>query len=98
MKNGPLAHMPSGKFTANTAWLALAAMAFNLTRAAATIAGGTLAKATTATIRRTLITVPARIASSARQRTLHLPRSWPWATAWTTLFTSVCGPANQTAT
>lgn len=98
LKNGPLAHMPSGKFTANSAWLALAAMAFNLTRAAATIAGGTLAKATTATIRRTLITVPARIASSARQRILHLPRSWPWATAWTTLFTSVCGPPSQTAT
>jgi len=39
-------------------------MAFNLTRAAGTITGPTLAKATTATIRRKIISVPARIASS----------------------------------
>ena len=37
-----------------------------------------LAKARTATIRRTLINLPARIASSARRLTLHLPRDWPW--------------------
>jgi hypothetical protein len=42
---------PRGKFTTNTAWLVLAVIAFNLTRAAATIAGPGLAKATTATIR-----------------------------------------------
>jgi len=42
LKNSALAHLPSGKFTANAAWLALAVMAFNLTRAAATIAGGQL--------------------------------------------------------
>jgi hypothetical protein len=61
-------------------------MAFNLTRAAATIAGPRLARARTATIRRTLISVPARIASSARRLTLHLPRGWPWESAWKTLF------------
>ncbi len=38
------------------------------------------------TIRRTLISVPARIASSARRLTLHLPRNWPWETAWNALF------------
>ena len=38
LKDGPLAHAPSGKFTANAAWLVLAAIAFNLTRAAARIA------------------------------------------------------------
>ncbi|MDA6815627.1 IS1380 family transposase, partial [Escherichia coli] len=38
-------------------------------------------------IRRTLITVPARIASSARRLTLHLPRNWPWETEWNQLFT-----------
>src|SRR5665648_248537 len=41
LKNGPLAHLPSGVFTANAAWTTLAAIAFNLTRAAATIAGPT---------------------------------------------------------
>ena len=36
LKDGVLAHMPSGKFTANAAWTVLAAIAYNLTRAAAT--------------------------------------------------------------
>ena len=87
LKHAALAHLPSGKFTANAAWLVLAVMAFNLTRAAATITGPALAKATTATIRRKLITVPARIASSARRVTLHLPTGWPWQDAWLQLFT-----------
>ena len=86
LKNSALAHLPSGVFTANAAWLVLAVIAFNLTRAAATIAGAGLAKATTATIRRNLVSVPARIASSARRITLHLPEQWPWETAWTALF------------
>ena len=86
LKESALAHLPSGRFNANAAWLVLAVMAFNLTRAAATITGPALAKSRTATIRRTLVTVPARIASSARRLTLHLPRDWPWETAWNTLF------------
>ena len=91
LKDSALAHLPSGHFSANAAWLVLAVMAFNLTRAAASITGPALAKARTATIRRTLITVPARIASSARRLTLHLPRDWPWETAWKTLFDSTFG-------
>ena len=86
LKDSALAHLPSGVFTANAAWLVLAAMAFNLTRAAATAAGNGLAKARTATVRRKLISVPARIASSARKLRLHLPAGWPWETAWTDLF------------
>jgi len=66
-------------------------MAFNLTRAAAALTGPALAKAHTATIRRTLIAVPARIAFSARRLTLHLPRDWPWERAWNTLFHSLIG-------
>ena len=89
LKDSALAHLPSGRFSANAAWLVLATMAFNLTRAAATLTGSALAKARTATIRRTLITVPARIASSARRLTLHLPRDWPWETAWNMLFHSL---------
>ena len=92
LKNSALAHLPSGKFTANAAWLVLAVMAFNLTRAAGTLAGPTMAKATTATIRRKLVHVPARIASSARRLTLHLPSAWPWENPWTTLFTGLCAP------
>jgi hypothetical protein len=44
------------------------------------------------TIRRKLIAVPARVATSARRATLHLPTAWPWEAAWTQLFTCVCGP------
>ena len=39
LKDSALAHLPSGKFTANAAWLVLAVIAFNLTRAAATLTG-----------------------------------------------------------
>jgi Transposase DDE domain group 1 len=89
LKDSALAHLPSGRFNANAAWLVLAVIAFNLTRAAATLTGPALAKSRTATIRRTLITVPARIASSARRLTLHLPRDWPWEHSWNVLFHSL---------
>jgi len=59
----------------------LAVIAFNLTRAAATHTGPQLARATTATIRRKLIAVPAGVASSARRIILHLPTPWRWETA-----------------
>ena len=71
LKDSTLAHLPSGRFTAIAAWLALAVIAFNLTRAAGALTDTAPAKARTATIRRTLITVPARIASSARRLTSH---------------------------
>ena len=92
LKNSALAHLPSGVFTANAAWLVLAVIAFNLTRAAASVTDPQMAKATTATIRRKLITVPARVATSARRITLHLPKSWPWEAAWTALFDRVSDP------
>ncbi len=82
LKNGPLAHLPSGHFWANSGWLVCAAMAFNLTRAAGTLASAFHAKATTGTIRAQLITVPGRLARSARRLTLHLPTGWPWQKAW----------------
>jgi hypothetical protein len=94
LKAGPLAHLPSGVFTANSAWLVLAVIAFNLTRTAGILAdrAGRLARATTATIRRTLIHVPARLARSARRITLHLPEAWPWQTAFERLFTITHAP------
>jgi hypothetical protein len=97
LKNSALAHLPSGVFSANAAWLVLAVIAFNLTRAAGTLAAPELAKATTATLRRKLITVPARVATSARRITLHLPRAWPWETAWTALFDRVSDPPSVLA-
>jgi hypothetical protein len=92
LKNGPLAHLPSGHFWANSAWLVCAAMAFNLTRAAGTLASAFHARATTGTIRAQLITVPGRVARSARRLTLHLPTGWPWQSAWQQLATAANDP------
>jgi hypothetical protein len=78
LKNGPLAHLPSGVFAANAAWLVCAAMAHNLTRAAAALAGGRHRRTRTGTIRAQLIHTPARLAHSAHRQVLHLPRDWPW--------------------
>jgi hypothetical protein len=86
LKNGPLAHLPSGKFAANAAWLACAAIAFNLTRAAAVLAGTSHARTRTATVRAQLITTPARLAHSAHQQLLHLPTDWPWEAGLDELF------------
>ena len=63
LKNSALAHLPSGVFTANAAWLVLAVISFNLTRAAAALTTPDLARATTATVRRTLIQIPCRVAT-----------------------------------
>ena len=52
-------------------------IAFNLARAAAVAAD--LATARWATLRRQIIQVPARIASTSRRLDLHLPTRWPWA-------------------
>ena len=79
LKAGPLAHLPSGKFTANAASLVLAAISHNLLRAAAALAGPGQAATTTPTIRRRLITVPARVVRSGRTQQLRLPAAWPWA-------------------
>ena len=92
LKNSALAHLPSGHFAANSAWLVLAAIAFNLTRAAGALTSSFHAKATTATLRRQLINVAARITRSARRSTLRLPAAWPWAAAWQRLFTAATGP------
>jgi hypothetical protein len=91
LKNGPFAHAPSGNFQANAAWLALAALAFNL-RAAGTLAGTLHARATCATIRDHLINIPVRLARSARKLILHLPERWPWHEAFDNLFTTVHAP------
>jgi Transposase DDE domain group 1 len=91
--DGPLAHLPSGVFTANAAWLAIAAMAHNLLRAAGALASLPFAKARAATIRRDLIAVAARIARHGRGHlTLHLPDGWHREHEWLSLLAAACGP------
>ena len=75
--DGPLAHLPSGSFPANAAWLALAAISCNLLRAAGALASLAYAKARGATLRRDLINVAARTARHGRGHlTVHLPEGW----------------------
>lgn len=90
LKGGPLAHLPSGKFTANQAWLGTAVMAFNLSRATAHAAG--MATARIPTIRKRLINLPGRIAHRARGLVLHLPQAWPWDRHWTRLWNAAISP------
>jgi Transposase DDE domain group 1 len=93
LSDGPLAHLPSGSFAANAAWLTLAAIAHNLLRASGCLASAFHAKARGQTLRRHLINVPARIARHGHGHlTLHLPAHWPWADTWTTAFTRTHGP------
>jgi Transposase DDE domain group 1 len=91
--SGPLAHMPSGVFAANAAWLSAAAMAHNLVRAAGALASLPFAKARGATIRRDLIAVAARTARHGRGHlTLHLPEGWHREQEWLNLWDAACGP------
>ena len=95
LKDGPLAHLPSGSYAANAAWVSFAALAFNLARAASIAAG--MATARWATLRRRIISVPARLASTGRRLVLHLPTRWPWAPAWSALWDSICATGPPTA-
>jgi hypothetical protein len=91
--SGPLAHLPSGHFAANAAWLSIAAMAHNLVRAAGALASLPFAKARAATIRRDLIAVAARTARHGRGHlALHLPEGWHREQEWRNLWDAACGP------
>ena len=72
-----LNHLPSGRFAANGAWLAVQVMAHNLARWTARIGLGQQI-VTTKTLRRRVFALAGRITRSARRLTLHLPRRWPW--------------------
>lgn len=96
--DGPLAHLPSGAFPANAAWVALAAITGNLLRAAGALASLAYAKARGATLRRDLIDVAARTARHGRGHlTLHLPEGWHREQEWASLFHAATGPPTAAA-
>ena len=98
LADGPLAHLPSGSFPANAAWLACAAIAHNLLRAAGSLASLACAKARAATLRRDLINIAARTARHGRGCiTIHLPEGWHRESEWMNLFEAACGPPAQAA-
>ena len=72
-----LNHLPSGRFPANGAWLAVQVMAHNLARWTARIGLGEQV-VTTKTLRRRFFSIAGRLTRSARRLTLHLPQRWPW--------------------
>lgn len=84
LKSAGMAHMPSGRFNANAAWLTLAVMAHNIAHAVGILSGPDLAKSTTATLRRTIFTTPGRLVHSARRLRIRMPTDWPWAENITT--------------
>ena len=73
-----LNHLPSGKFGANGAWLAVQVIAHNLARWTARIGLGA-GIVTAKTLRRRLFSLAGRLTRSARRARLHLPKRWPWA-------------------
>ncbi len=74
---------------ANAAWLALTVMAHNLGRAVAILAGDDLQRATAATLRRKVFTMPGRLVHSGRRQHLRLPANWPWADAISSALKSI---------
>ena len=64
-------------------------MTHNLLRAAGTLTNSKHAVARGATLRRHIVTVPARLTRPQRRPVLHLPAHWPWAQQWTRLFNYV---------
>ena len=72
-----LNHLPSGRFAANAAWMAVQILAHNLARWSARI-GLAEQVVTTKTLRRRFFSLAGRLTRSARLLTLHLPQGWPW--------------------
>lgn len=88
LKDGAgLEHCPSGRFHANGAWAVLATVAHNLLRWVHHLGGDTPGPLVAKTLRRKLLTVPARSTRGGRRRQLHLPARWPWATQFVAILT-----------
>ena len=81
-----LNHLPSGRFAANAAWLAVQVIAHNLARWTARLGLGE-GIVTTKTLRRRLFGLAGRLTRSARRLTLHFPARWPWAVGWVAALT-----------
>lgn len=78
LKDQALAHFPSGKFNANSAWTVIACLAHNLLRWTSVIGLSGETVRASRTFHRRLLQIPGRLTRTARQWTLHLPARWPW--------------------
>jgi hypothetical protein len=89
--DGPLAHIPSGSFGANSAWVLCAAISHNLLRAAGVLAGDRHTRARGSTLRRTIVNVAARLTRPQHRPVLHLPTHSPWSKHWLALWRNTIG-------
>ena len=89
--SGGLAHLPSGVFAANAAWLLCAALAHNLYRHIALLGGtrppGRLVCGRTIGTR--LFGLPGRVVNHGGRRLVRLPAPWPWAGTYQTTLTNL---------
>jgi hypothetical protein len=89
LKDQALAHFPTGKFQANSAWTVIAAIAHNLARWTTLIGLANRPVQTAAARRRHLLRIPGRLTRTSRQWTLRLPGRWPWKTDFLTVLDAI---------
>lgn len=94
-ENAGLAHVPSGKFFANGAWLAHAALAHNLIRHVAylgeLVPSGTMVNGSG--LRSRIVSLPGRLVNRSGRLVLRTPARWPWAKAFTRALELLAGPS-----
>jgi hypothetical protein len=89
LKDQALAHFPSGRYAANSAWTVIAALAHNLGRWATQIGLPDRPVQTARSRRRHLLQIPARLTRTSRQWTLRMPARWPWQHDFTTVLDTI---------
>jgi hypothetical protein len=80
-----LEHIPSGNFSANSAWMCCAVLAHNLIRWTTILGEPQRAEAliVARTTRTQLIALPGRLVNRSGTLTLRMPTYWPWAELFT---------------
>jgi hypothetical protein len=87
-----LEHLPSGVFSANSAWFQIAILAHNMIRWTARLGGHDTDRLIVArTVRTRLLALPGRVVNRAGRLTLRLPTRWPWAATFTSLLDTLRG-------
>ena len=89
LKDQALAHFPSGRYHANSAWTVIAAIAHNLARWTTLIGLPNRPVHTAETRRRRLLAIPGRLTRTSRRWTLRLPARWPWKTDFLTVLDAI---------
>lgn len=88
-ENVGLSHMPSYKFAANSAWLLIATIAYNMMIWINKAGNNT--KITAKTFRKKFINIAGRITKKARKLILHLPYRWTYEIQWIRTLNAIYG-------